>query len=117
MKRWAVRFSLLLGYMVPYLYLSMYIDLTYGTPLFYAAALIGYVILYLLAGKTHNRPAALIGTVWTAVSSYCFMQYGWTQDWEWYFKPLTATQLLIALSAAALFIQLLAIRAAEKNKL
>ncbi len=33
------------------------------------------------------------------------------------FKPLTATQLLIALSAAALFIQLLAIRAAEKNKL
>ena len=60
MKRWAVRFSLLLGYTVPYLYLSMYIDLTYGTPLFYAAALIGYVILYLLAGKTHNRPAALI---------------------------------------------------------
>ena len=34
MKRWAVRFSLLLGYTVPYLYLSMYIDLTYGTPLF-----------------------------------------------------------------------------------
>ncbi len=86
-------------------------------PSFYAAALICYVILYLLAGKTHNRPAALIGTVWTAVSSYCFMQYGWTQDWEWYFKPFTATQLLIALSAAALFIQLLAIRAAEKNKL
>ncbi|MCI8491929.1 hypothetical protein [Anaerotruncus sp.] len=116
MKKWMIRLALLLGYTVPYLYLSMYIDLIYGTPVFYAAALAGYVILYLLAAKTHNRSAALIGTVWTAVSSYCFMQYGWTQAWEWYFKPFTAAQLLAVLSLAAFFIQLLAIWAAEKKK-
>ncbi|MEY8439323.1 hypothetical protein [Anaerotruncus colihominis] len=63
MKKWMIRLALLLGYTVPYLYLSMYIDLIYGTLVFYAAALAGYVILYLLAAKTHNRSAALIGTV------------------------------------------------------
>lgn len=116
MKKWIIRVLLLLGYCVPYTFLAMYGDIEYRTILFYGIMVVSFAGLCLIANKTNNCIIVSIGSVVSAFSSYYMMLSCQTEDWAWYFKPFTATQLLVIVSIITLSIQLLAVGYYKRRK-
>lgn len=105
MKSWAVRILLLLGYCVPYAFLSMNGDTAYDTMLLYGVMIICFALLCWLSVKTQNSVIIIVGNILSCLSSYLFILQYQMEKWEWYFKPFSANSLLILLSIMALLLQ------------
>lgn len=104
------KWILFLAYCIPYPFLAMYGDVTYGAIgclLFYGLFIICTGGLCWLSIKTKNIPIGMIGSLLSGVISYGCVVLFQTEIWKWYFKPFRATTLVIILSVVAFLIQLI----------
>lgn len=83
----------------------MYGDAEKDTMLLYGFMIIGLAFLSYVSVKSKNFVVFLIGNLLSCISSYLFMTFYQTDTWQWYFKPLTATGLLLLISVIALMLQ------------
>lgn len=105
MKNWIIRLLLLIGYCIPYAFLAMNGDASYGTMLFYGVMIICLTFLTRGIIRTKNIAIIFIGNILSYLSSYLFMLQEQTEKWSWYFKPFTAGGLLLTLSIIAFLLQ------------
>lgn len=106
MNKWLIRGLLLIGYCIPFAFLSMYGDATYGTMLLYALMIAGLSILCSGVIKSKQFAVVIFGNMLSFIISYIFVQEFYTDKWGWYFKPFTANGLLIVISFFTILVQL-----------
>ena len=117
-KNWFIKILLLIGYCVPYAFLSINGDATSGTMLFYGVMVAAFTLLCWGSIKTKNMAIVFIGNILSFVSSYIVAALGNLEEMAWYFKPFTAQSLLITISIAATVIQAIVVvvcKAKDKN--
>jgi hypothetical protein len=107
MHKGIVRGLLLVGYCVPFAFLSMYGDVTYDTMLLYGFLTAGFSGLCFGVIKSKQLIVAILGNALSFIASYICVQQFHTDEWGWYFKPFTASGLLVVISAIAALVQLL----------
>ncbi len=105
MKNLLIKIALIVFYSVPYVFLAMNDDAVNGTMWFYGNMIIALALLTFISKKTHNKMIVVIGNICSFVTSFIFMFHFRTEKWEWYFKPLADTQLLIIVSVISFAIQ------------
>ena len=106
MRKFTLHILTVLGYCIPYAFLSMYTDVTNGSMVMYAVMVAAMGLLCWGAIKLKSLFTLLAGNVLSCtVSLLCVMCFQ-TAAWTGYFKPLTAIQLVVVISIIALVIQL-----------
>lgn len=111
-----IKLILLVFYCVPYTFLALYGDVTWGTMLYYGLMLVCFALLTWCAIQTKNGLLVLPGNLCSFVVSYvCALKYQ-TEPWSWYFKPFTGTQLLMILSLTLFLFQGWAVYRSSKGK-
>ncbi len=115
-KTWLFRILLLIGYCVPYAFLSINGDATSGTIIFYCVMVVAFALLCWGSIKTNNMAIVFIGNVLSFASSYIVAMFGDLEAMAWYFKPFTAQSLLIVISIAATAIQAIAVVVCKLKK-
>ncbi|MGL5253410.1 MAG: hypothetical protein ACRC9L_00030 [Brevinema sp.] len=106
MHKWLIRAMLLMGYCIPFAFLSIYGDATYDTMLLYCLMIVGFGGLCFSAIKYKQFLVVIIGNAFSVASSYICVQLFYTEEWGWYFKPFTANILIFIISIIAFLIQL-----------
>ncbi len=96
---------LLAGYAIPYIFLAMTEDFTFGTLWLYGVMLICLPLLTSIATKKRYLWTIVIGNVLNFLTSYICIACQNADHWDWYFKPFTAKLLLIVVSVIMLVIQ------------
>lgn len=104
-KVWIIRVLLLLAYCIPFAFLSVNGDATFGTILFYGVMIVGFAILCFEALKTNNVAVLYIGNILSFISSYKAAELYGLEPMVQYFKPLTSYSLIVALSIVAIVCQ------------
>ncbi|ABW17680.1 hypothetical protein [Alkaliphilus oremlandii] len=104
-----IRFLMFLAYCVPYGYLAMKGDATFGTMIFYGLMIASFGILCRTAIRTNNAIVLIIGNVLSFISSYLFTFKNLSEEWGWYFKPFTPMSLLLLITTVFFTIQVLII--------
>ena len=92
---------LLIGYCVPFAFLSVNADAASGTMLFYGIMLAGFALLCWGALKTNNVAVLYVGNVLSFVSSCAAAKLSGLEPMGHYFKPFTSHSLIAAISVAA----------------
>ena len=115
-KNWLVRILLLIGYGVPYAFLSINGDATSRTMLFYGVMIAAFALLCWGSIKTNNMAIVFIGNALSFVSSYIIAMFGDLEAMAWYFKPFTTQSLLIVISIVATVIQAIVIVVCKAKK-
>lgn len=110
MNKWLIRGLLLIGYCIPFAFLSMYGDVTYDTMLLYGLMIAGLSLLCFSVIKSKQFIVVILGNILSFITSFICIQQFYTNintdKWSWYFKPFTATAMLVIISILALLIQL-----------
>lgn len=106
MNKWISRGLLLIGYGIPFAFLSMYGDASHDTMLLYGVMIAGFGLLSFGVIKTRQFIMVAVGNAFSVASSCLCMQLLYNRRWDGYFKPFTATGLLLVISMAAFLIQL-----------
>jgi len=107
--------ALLLAYAVPYMFLAAYGDGKYGTMLFYGVMIAALVGLFVMAYKTQNVRLIIPGNIISAIVSAVITKNSELVEMNYYFKPLTAFWLVIAVSVIALVVQLVVMYCIKKQ--
>ena len=116
MKKTTLHTLTVLGYCIPYAFLSMYADVTSGSMVMYAVMAAAMGLLCWGAIKLKSLFTLLAGNVLSCtVSLLCVMCFQ-TAAWTGYFKPLSAIQLAFVLSLIASVIQVVVWSASKKQK-
>lgn len=115
MKNKALNMLIILGYCVPYAFLSMYEDITNRSMLLYCVMIVAMGLLCWATIKRNNIYLLVVGNILSCVVSCICINIFRTEKWSWYFKPFTAIQLAIVISAVALIIHVLAWVASKKR--
>ncbi len=105
MKQWLLRVLIILFYCVPYVFLSMNGDAAMGTMWFYALMLVAYSVLCFISVKMRNYVLVAMGNVLSLVSSLFCRNLFRTEKWDWFFKPFTDVELMVAISVIAFIVQ------------
>ena len=116
MNKWRIRGVLLIGYGVPFAFLSMYGDVAYGTMLLYAFMIAALSMLCFRVIKSKQFMVVIPGNILSFLTSYLCIQQFYTDKWGWYLKPFTANGLLIAISGIAVLIQLLFVSSSYRKQ-
>ena len=120
MNEWLMRGVLMLGYGMPFVFLSMYGDATYDSMLLYAVMIVALSVLCFGIVKSKQFIVVVFGNLFSFITSYICIQHFYTDIWSWYFKPFTANGLFVAISVIITLIQLLFVwsryRKQRKNK-
>ena len=106
---------LLLAHCVPYAFLCLYGDAMYGTMLFYTVTIVCLSLLSRLAVRTKNLPLLFFGSLLSFLSSSAAAKLTNLKIMDYYFKPFTAYSLMVTISLAALFLQILFILSIRKK--
>lgn len=107
MHKWIIRGLLLMGYCIPFAFLSMYGDATYDTMLVYGLMIVGLSVLCFGVIKSKQFIVAILGNTLSFITSYICVQEFYSDIWGWYFKPFTANGLLVVISVIGALVQLL----------
>ena len=107
MNKWLIRGLLMLGYGIPFVFLSMYGDAIYDTMLLYALMIVVLVVLCFSVVRSKQFMIVIFGNLLSFIISYSCLQHFYTDIWGWYFKPFTAKGLLVAISIITTLIQLI----------
>lgn len=111
-----IQLIILLGFCAPYAYLSMYWDMTYGTMVLYCVMAAALGLLCWSSIRINSLRTLIVGNILSfAVTCLCILRFH-TEEWSWYFKPLTALQLAAVLSVLATAAQYSAWVIAKKNR-
>ena len=96
----------LVGYCIPFSFLGMYGDATFGSMWLYALTIIGYGFLCWFCIRYCSLTTLILGNVLSCGVSVVCVELFQTEKWAWYFKPFTAMNMVIVISVAAFIIQL-----------
>lgn len=107
MHKWLIGGLLLIGYCIPFAFLSVYGDATYDTMLLYGLMIASLSVLCFGVIKSKQFIVAILGNIISFITSYICVQQFHTYKWGWYFKPFTANGLLVVISVIATLVQLL----------
>ena len=107
MKKWMSRVILIVAYMVPYVFLSVYGDAVLNTMILCLMMISAFAILCVASIKSHNLIVMIIGNIISMTSSLATAYLSGLTELNWYFKPFTAHSLVIIISAVALIIQII----------
>lgn len=113
-----IRVLLLTGYCVPFAFLSVYGDASFGTMLFYGLMIAGFALLCWSALRTNNVVLIFAGNLLSFLSSHMAAKLAGMEPMGHYFKPFTARTLILAISAVGMFIHaaIVCIYMARKKK-
>ena len=104
-------------YCFPFVYFSMYQDYVYGSMLGHLIMIITTSLLAFFGCLFSNSISLIIGNILSLVISYYFIgEMGRREDWGYYFKPLSPSQLLFLVSFLNLIPQFFALKLAKKIK-
>ncbi|MEC6747874.1 hypothetical protein VXN63_04920 [Marinilactibacillus sp. XAAS-LB27] len=106
----------LLGYLFPYIFLSMYADFTFGSMMMYLFMLIAFVFLSLFITKNDQRELIVKGNIVSYCSSALLILTSGMLENQWYFKPFSAMGLLFFVTTMMVFIQLMCIKLYSKKR-
>ena len=101
-KDWIVRILLLIGYSIPFGFLSVNGDGAFGTMAFYGLMVLGFILLCWGALKTNNIICIYAGNILSFISSYGFAKIFDMDSMGYYFKPFTSYSLMVAISIVIL---------------
>ncbi len=101
---------------VPWAFLAPWWDAAQGGMLGYLVMLLGLGILDRLSLRGRQIWLGAAGNLISAAVSLCFAKGFLGEEWNYYFKPLTAFQLTAGLSAAAVILYFLAARSHGRKK-
>ncbi len=87
MKSWLKQILLLMGYAIPFPFLALYGDATYGTMQFYGLMVIGLFLLCKTSIKFGYYKIIILGSILNYFFSYFLMLQHQTEIWSWYFSP------------------------------
>lgn len=108
-KDWVIRILLLLGYCIPFAFLSVNGDGASKTMVFYGLMILGFVLLCWGALKTNNIVSIYIGNILSFISSYGFAKISGMESMGCYFKPFTSYSLMVTISIVVLVIHIILI--------
>lgn len=95
MKKAFLKGILLLGYLIPFVFLAMREDANYGSMWSYLILIAGFCVLCFGCIRIKGIWILICGNFISFVSS-CFCTYfNMTEKWNWYFKPFTPYQLIL----------------------
>lgn len=97
---------IILGFCVPYSFLSMYDDIMNRSMLLYGVMIVAMGVLCWGAIKMKNMYPLMIGNTFSCIVSCVCINLFRTEEWGWYFKPLTAYQLAIGIAVVSFLIQI-----------
>lgn len=107
----------LIGFSVPYVFLAMVEDLTFGSMWMYALMIIALISLTRYAIKHSIFIPQLIGNIISYMGSYWFISLHEGDKWGWYFKPLAAIGLLNVVTIIIVVLQVISwVLNKSKNK-
>ncbi len=101
---WVIRGVLLIAYCVPFAFLSVNGDATFGTMLFYGVMIVGFALLCCGALKTNNVAVLYIGNALSFASSYAVAKLSGLEPRGYYFKPFTSYSLIAVISVVAVIV-------------
>ena len=107
---------LLIGYCIPFSFLAMCGDVTFGTMWLYALLIVGMGFLCWGAVKSQSLIALVFGNALSCIVSIACVMVFQTAEWAGYFKPFTATTMVILISAAAFILQFIVWSIATKKR-
>jgi mannose/fructose/N-acetylgalactosamine-specific phosphotransferase system component IID len=109
MKKWRIGLAVLAGYCIPFVYLALLEDFKTGTLLGYLLLLVGFTVLAFTGQRWGHLLFVVAGNIVSYFISIYFAGQMDTFDWDGYFKPLTAEQLILLVSLLMLIPQWIAI--------
>lgn len=89
-----MKLLLLLGFLIPYIFIGEYLDFNHGTILGYTAFIIWFIISTWILRKDKNILFVILGNVLCYSSSFLCLNWYNNQEWDYYFKPLSSFLLL-----------------------
>lgn len=114
---WIHRILLLLGYCVPFAFLSVNGDAQSRTMLFYVIMVISFAGLCIISLKTSNIPIIYVGNILSFASSYIVGKISGLEPMGYYFKPFTSYFLIFMISILATILQtVLVLSVSRKQK-
>lgn len=115
MKKIFLRLLLILGYCIPFVFLAMNEDATFGTLWFYLIMAVGFGGLSYISAKSKNAWIIFIGNILSFVSTCLFAWCFQTEKWEYYFKPFLPNQLIIIETVIVFVVQIIIARSVSKK--
>ena len=101
---------------IPYPFLAMWEDASFGSCWCYAGMFLAHLFLYRAAkGKGLGR-LLLLGNGLSLLLSLLCIQLFQTEKWLWYFKPFSAVQLAVSLVAVLTLWEPAALRLAARKE-
>ena len=115
MKKPVLRLLLILGYCIPFVFLAMNEDATFGTLWFYLIMAVGFGCLSNISAKSKNIWIIVIGNILSFTSSCIFAWNFQTSKWEYYFKPFLPNQLIVFETVIAFVVQIIIAKSVAKK--
>lgn len=104
MNKKLIRVLLFIGYCVPSVFLSMYVDASYDTMLLYVGMILLFAGLCFGAIKSKQYPMVFFGNIISFSISYICTKIFYVKNWEWYF---TAEMLMVFITGIVFVIQMI----------
>lgn len=112
-----VKWKLLAAYAIPYPFLAMWEDASFGTLWCYGIMIAALTVLGRYSIRKGYHKIMLAGNgVSLLLSLLCAWPFLETTRWQWYFKPFSALQLLFFLFAVILLLELTALWVKKKRE-
>jgi len=105
MKSFDKKDLFILGYCVPYVFLSMNFDASNGSAWFYLVTAAAFFVLTAVAINYKNIKMLVIGNLITTAFTMILVAAFQTEKWGWYFKPFSAYSMAAFLSVMAFLVQ------------
>lgn len=101
---------LFLAYAIPYPFIAMWEDATFGSAWCYGVFTLVLILLWRISAKYNLKKAMLTGNAASLLLSLLCVIIVQNEKWLWYFKPFSAMQLPFFLMAFVILLELFALR-------
>ena len=101
---------LFLAYALPYPFLAMWEDATFGTAWCYGLSILLLILLCRISIKRKLTKTMLAGNALSLLLSLLLVSLFRTEKWLWYFTPFTPLQMPLFLTALTVLLELFALR-------
>ena len=110
------KFADLLLCAIPYPFLAMWEDATYGSCYLYGVMLLAHLFLWRIANRKGLGRLLFLGNSLSLLPSLLCIHLFQTEKWLWYFKPFSAEQLAFFLCAAITLWEFVVFRTAMRKE-